>query len=116
MKPKTRFIKDEYGYHTYIECLCSDFHHVSKLSFFYDNDDSTKSFYLEFKASAFPYPDEKGRKPYIWLKQFLFYFKNIWWAIKGRPTKYHSLAYWEFEEAQQICDFITYCIEKYSNK
>lgn len=112
MNIEDKIYKEDYTYYTYIDCYCTSFDHLCRFN--YDTKD--KTFYLEFKLNPFELPRNEYTTPNIFLKRILFYFKNIWYAIKGRSNKYTSMAVWDIKNAKQIKEFIEYCTSLHKDK
>lgn len=102
----------------YIECDCHDLDHISRIWF----DQEYKLFEIEYKLVRFPY--EYGQHPTytetpedtfwskLWKKTkfryecFCLYFRNIFYAIKGRPIYFTSHASIGREEINRLLIFI----------
>jgi hypothetical protein len=101
-------------YH-YVECICGDLDHVTRIIYMKE----FKEFYIEYRLARFPGEDiithykqsdsklQRKFKGFIHnLKRVACYFKNIFWAIKGRPVWFTGQATWKHDEAQKLIDFI----------
>lgn len=114
MYMKNEIIETEDGCYTYIDCQCTSFDHLCKLSFYID--DYMSYFYLEFKHESFPIINGGIIKDnFFVIKKIYNYLTNIWYAIKGKPNTYTNIAYWDFEQANKINDFINHCLVTYKD-
>jgi len=91
----------------YVECACHEFTHITRL--YFDKED--EMFSLEFHTMKFPglvvSPiNTKWDEFKFTLMKVANYFKQIWWAILGRPIWYHAYAVWDKEEILKMIDFI----------
>jgi len=107
----------------YIECCCHDFDHVTRVHFLEDPDyPDPGTFFFEYRVDRFPGWVETLPYKTFWDKVYYRYaivrryFRNIWWAIKGRPLWFTGYAEIEPDQARNLIEFMEDCLDEQDKK
>ncbi len=111
--------KENYFKPYYVECECLDLDHVLRVV--HDKEDETFSF--EFRLCKYPTLEGGnvewyGLKPGVigtlkhWKEKMKSYFKNILYAVKGRPHWYCANNIFGSEQATNLVKFLQDNISK----
>jgi hypothetical protein len=104
----------------WIECECGDYDCASRIEVWHDEADNTHEFYFSYQPEQYPkYETDRNYLSYIngrdnwhwfqfkcWLRGVKLYFRNIWYAITGKPQWWYANMSWGPEQAKKLSDFI----------
>jgi len=107
---------DKFDHIKYVECECGLYSHTTRFIF----DKECNEYWIEGKFDRFPNDmnpkymldstiKDKIHRRWVNIKN---YFRNIFYAIKGLPPSYDTIALWGPGEAYQIKEFIEETLPK----